>query len=161
MNLHPLLVHFPIAIWTLYTLFEIISIKKIQEKAYWFYVKASLVIAGGIFFILAYATGDEYGGTEKIREIHESFAGATGIVFGVMAVIYLLVWIKREWPSMYVPFLPIVCTWAEKILNSPLRLIIPVMGFILLSITGGLGGSMVYGKDIDPFTQIIYKIFKL
>lgn len=47
-NIHPLLVHFPIALLTVYSLLEAVPLKRIQKLPYWFYVKAVLLITGTI-----------------------------------------------------------------------------------------------------------------
>ena len=44
MNIHPIFVHFPIALLTLYSLAELIRWRRITELAYWFYVKAFAMI---------------------------------------------------------------------------------------------------------------------
>ena len=56
MNLHPIFVHFPIALFTLYALLECARFKKLQEQTYYFYLKAFLVITGGLASSAAYIT---------------------------------------------------------------------------------------------------------
>ena len=48
MNIHPLLVHFPIALLTIYSLLELVPFKQIYRQSYWFYTKAIILIIGSI-----------------------------------------------------------------------------------------------------------------
>ena len=58
MNLHPIFVHFPIALLTLYTLCELLRFKKIKDHPAWFYLKAVLIICGTLGAAAALLTGD-------------------------------------------------------------------------------------------------------
>ena len=58
MDLHPIIVHFPVALLTLYGIFELFSVRRIARKPYWFYVKAVLVIFGALGALAAWLTGE-------------------------------------------------------------------------------------------------------
>ena len=58
MNIHPILVHFPIALLTLYAIWELIRFKKVTAQHYWFHVKAILIIAGLVTAELALGSGE-------------------------------------------------------------------------------------------------------
>jgi hypothetical protein len=47
---------------------------------------------------------------------------------------------------------------AHFIVETPFVILMAVLGLICITITGGLGGTMVYGTQADPFFGIIYKL---
>lgn len=47
MNIHPFLVHFPIALFCVYTILECVRFQVVIKQPYWFYLKAGIVIMTG------------------------------------------------------------------------------------------------------------------
>ena len=45
--------------------------------------------------------------------------------------------------------------------KKALGVIVGLIGLMLITITGALGGSIVYGTDTDPAVRFIYKILRL
>ncbi|MFA4887422.1 MAG: hypothetical protein WC595_04365, partial [Candidatus Nanoarchaeia archaeon] len=45
--------------------------------------------------------------------------------------------------------------------KKALGIILSLIGLMLITITGALGGSIVYGTDTDPVVKLIYKILRL
>jgi len=98
MNIHPFLVHFPIAFLSVYSLMELVGFRFITATAYWFYIKAAMVILGALGAVAAYLSGElaqKLIGESQIVEIHSRWAKASTILFGLIAAIYVLVWISR------------------------------------------------------------------
>lgn len=145
-NVHPLLVHFPIALLTVYSLLEIVSIKKLRALPYWFYVKAILLIAGTISILPTILAGllieNQFESQEKLVDLHSKFGELSALVYGLLTVIYIYSWVKKTQIKM-----PILVG------------ILSVLGLVLLLITGALGGTIVYGPNLDLFTSFIYRIF--
>ncbi len=154
MDIHPLVVHFPIALLMTYSLFEIVSIKKLQEKQYWFFVKAIMLFLGEIGALAAILSAKVVSHPEGIRilEYHERFAYATAVIFGVLTIIYALAWFNKGRLSMHA---------AKLVFDRWIILPIAVAGLIAIVITGGLGGAMVYGTDFDPFMAPVFKLLNL
>ena len=49
----------------------------------------------------------------------------------------------------------------QKIAETLYKNFVPLLallGLIAITITGGLGGAIVYGKDVDPIVSFIYKL---
>lgn len=173
MNIHPLFVHFPVALLSTYAVFELLRFKKITSQNYWFYVKAVLVIAGTLGACVAYLAGDEakhlilqkHADLKSLIALHENWALVTLIIFAIIASSYTVVWLKQYkigWLSKDNFF---GRSWKLKImvagfiLNSSIVLILAFVGLVALTITGALGGSIIYGHSGDPFTAFVYSIF--
>jgi uncharacterized membrane protein len=148
MNLHPIFVHFPIGLLTLYVLLELIRIKRITGKPYWMNTKAILAVFGFLGAVAAYITGPEVeGGAPRILEMHESFATATLLIFGILALHYVLRWARHEGIHHRIPMLP---DW--------IVIMLAIFGLVAITITGGLGGAMVYGTNFDPFMAPVFRM---
>ena len=130
--LHPLLVHFPIALLIFGVIAQFIAIwkKDFFDKAA-FYLFGSGVIMG----IFSYATGDGAIADAKLKwgsatlamvETHETFAAISLIIFGIIFILKVLHAFKK------IPRL------------LPLLLILGIAGTITLGLTGHYGGKMVY-----------------
>ncbi|MEK7186865.1 MAG: DUF2231 domain-containing protein [Patescibacteria group bacterium] len=152
MDLHPIIVHFPVALLTLYGIFELFSVRRIARKPYWFYVKAVLVIFGALGALAAWLTGESashYVEGVALVDMHASFAGATVILSSVIALIYLLVWFGKEKVQEY----------AWKFLSNRGAMIPLALALVVLVIiTGALGGAIVYGTQFDPFMAPIFHL---
>jgi len=163
-------VHFPVSLLLLYSLLEIIRFKKIHGEPYWFYVKAVVLFAGALGSIATYLTGETAAGlydgpVPQAIESHSNFGLATVIFFCIMAVLYLVGWLRRKnytpfqrwqfgqkiWEAL-VPF--------EKLLTeSNFGIIVALIGGTLISITGALGGLIAYGPENDTVSRIIFETF--
>lgn len=163
-NFHPLLVHFPIALLTIYSLLEFARFPKLIRQPWFFYLKASLVILGTGAALLAGLSGaaieehlDHAGGEQlhQLVELHSKFAFASGVIFALISVSYLITWVRRENIAPENPALSKASIFLQKAyILVPLALI----GLGLLTITSALGGALVYGPDVDPFVRWIYDL---
>ena len=152
MDLHPIVVHFPVALLMLYGVFELFSVRKLARMPYWFYIKAILIIFGALGALVAFLTGESashYAEGVALIEMHGRFASAAAWLSVLIAVIYLLVWFGKEKVQEY----------AWKLLSNrgamiPLALAV----IILITITGALGGAIIYGTQFDPITIPVFKL---
>lgn len=170
MNIHPIIVHFPIALLCVYAILECVRIKKLLRLSEWFYVKTSFLIFGVMGALLAAATGDFgkplYPGERGIIEVHERFADITIVIFCAIALLYLVMLADRLFQdslrrSRYTSSWGLVMRIENKLFIAPVLVPLAILGFLALFITGTLGGSIVYGVTGDPFTQFINRIFVL
>jgi len=165
MNLHPIFVHFPIALLTVYALLELASlIKPIRDRAYVFYVKAVFLIGGAAGAGAAYLTGSEQGetlqpGSEfyRVMTIHSQWALATLLLFGCLAAVYAAAWLCREWTRMP-EGLKKILSLHRYVTETPLAPVLALIGLGVVTVTGALGGSLAYGPDVDPVVSFIYKL---
>jgi uncharacterized membrane protein len=170
-----MLVHFPIAFLTLYTAMEVFRIRPLRELSWWFPMKAFLVILGSIAIEAAIFTGglleekiEAAGEVPRIVEVHEQWAKLTAGIYAFLALAYLIVWMERTGVLNRLFSEPTngfrslidrrLFPAARYLLRSWFAPAIAVLGFVALTITGALGGSMVYGPDIDPAARVIYDL---
>ncbi len=170
MNIHPIFVHFPIALLTIYAVAELIRFEKIKSLTYWFYVKAILVIVGVLSSFLALSTGEQAEHLqpetlEPLIETHATFANISTWIFVFLAAIYLVSWVNKSTLNNYLLSSKFAKIWnikvniANKVINSYLTIILAFVGLISITITGALGGAIVYGPDVDPIVSFVYKLF--
>ena len=99
----------------------------------------------------------------EFGEIHVDFAITTTVVYTILAVVYSLTWFKdpicrrlnagllhKVWNS--------VDRIREILMNRVVLFILSGLGFVLLSITGALGGALAYGPDVDPVVSFLYHL---
>ena len=168
MNIHPIFVHFPIALLAMYSIFEILPLVKWYPKAHWDDIKAALVIFGGLGVLAALATGQLAEGSdlarasEAVLHVHKMFAGATAAVFGILAAAYLLRWIFEKHGAAFSGLatkFSFLKSFADFILNRWIVVPLALIGLIVLMFTGALGAIIVYGQNGDVVTQAVYSLF--
>jgi len=148
MNLHPFLVHFPISLLILYSLLELLPMRKIFPNITWVNFKRFCLFVGTFTTYPTILTGlltAKKLGEAPAVENHEHIALITSFTFSVISVIYLF-------------------QWFCKITNRRLEIltkILALIGFASILLTAILGGSLVYGSDIDFIHSFIAKLFSL
>jgi len=170
-NIHPLLVHFPIAFLGFYAVLEILRLKIFMRQAWWFYVKAILVIAGAASGLPTIAAGLyiksklQGGNLDPLILLHETFAFCTIALASLVALGYIAGWLNRDlvprsqsafWQGKFWRFV----TAAERcLIGGPQAAVFALLILAGISITGALGGTIVYGPDFDPFAHFVYHLF--
>lgn len=164
MNIHPLFVHFPIALLTVYALMEIIWYKKLTTQDWWWKLKAMLLVLGTIGGFLALQTGElaeELRGNNSVIEIHSTYATITVWIFSIILFSYIVTFIEQHLFSAVQPgWQKTTFTFAQRI-SFFVKKIAPLLagvGLITLIITGAIGGALVYGPDADPVVHFIYSL---
>jgi uncharacterized membrane protein len=148
MNIHPIFVHFPIALLSTYAVLELFRFSFLTRQPYWFYVKATLVILGTSSGYATLVTGVMAESLVKdqsyhpLISLHELWALVSMGIFTIIALIYLWSWYKGVF-----------------VMKSKLVVVLALAGIISLLITGALGGSIVFGPNTDPFAHWVYNLF--
>ena len=164
MNIHPLLVHFPIAFFTLYSLLELLSFLKFFKNSYWFYLKAILVTLGvlsaGFAVIAGQIIEQKFKNVEDLVELHSKINEIATLLFFIIAVCYVVEWLRRG-KSKILPktIMDLGITLKSFVLDTPLIYFLSFIGFCLILIGAALGGAIAYGPNFDPFTHFIYFLF--
>src|SRR5574343_414907 len=141
MNIHPIFVHFPIALLTVYAVLELIRFNKITNQIYWFYVKASILFTGTIGAFVSLSTGEmaEESVVKELQslvEVHSTFATISTWIFAFIGIVYMIMWInKTDWnqqlfDSRFSKIWGIKVNIATKIYESPFLVILAFLGLV-------------------------------
>lgn len=163
-NIHPLFVHFPIALLLLYSAVKILPMQKWFPKGNWKTTEILLLVTGLIGAFIANSTGEL--AEELVRpngqlvEMHAFFAAATTWMYGIILAGEVLRFINSRYTAkLNSPVILKIATGAESILtNTLLTKLLAFVGLITISVTGLLGGVMVYGVSADPIAPMVLKL---
>lgn len=165
-NIHPLFVHFPIAFLLLYSLLKILPFSRWFSSVAWRQIRFVLLLAGVLGAMAASTTGEiaEHltAPDRRIVEMHAFFAAASTWVYGLLLAGELLAFLNpylvRVFPGN-LGFLLRLLTAAERLLtHRVLTTLLAVLGVFAISLTGLLGGVMVYGTSADPFAPVVLEL---
>jgi uncharacterized membrane protein len=160
MNIHPIFVHFPIALLTIYSAFEILRFHWLTSQSWYQPVKIAFLFAGTLGATAALITGEMaeglIGGVYHIVEVHQLFAKITALIFGILCVHYLALVATPRYGEKH-PWLVSI----QKAFPAPILIILAVLGLASITITGAIGGAMVFGPDNDPLTSLIIRMLGL
>lgn len=174
MNIHPIVVHFPVALLSLYSIMEVLQFSRLHRSRTWNRIKEVFLILGTLASLVAFQTGEiaeEILGRSELTQIHDNFATRTVWFFAVLSVLYVVRLISNEAPLQRIrnwmwktPVVRVVWQVLVKISHvildqKYLLIIIGIIGMGLISVTGALGGAIVYGPDVDPVVSYIYHLF--
>ena len=166
-NIHPLLVHFPIAFLLLYSLLRILPFDRWFPKVSWRQIRLTVLLAGVLGAMASNATGEiaEHIARPdpRIVELHAFFASASTWLYGLPLIGEVLFVLNQYLAGKFISgvvytFLGVI----ERILtNNTLVWILAILGVIAISLTGLLGGVMVYGVSADPLAPFVLKLLGL
>ncbi len=177
MNIHPLFVHFPIGLLVAYSVLEIVAYAwpSVRRQSWHFPVSAFLLFTGVLGAFAALLTG---GITEEILkaegdanfymvENHSLFAGATTVLYVILAAAYLVRifqmkgWGQRMFGSsaFFGPILRLKEYLAHVVLDTWLLPLLALLALAGMFVTGALGAAIVYGPSADPFVSFVYHLF--
>lgn len=179
---HPIIVHMPVAFLTVYALLEILTacFVRFNTKTI-FYIKCFLVFAGMIGVSGALATGEVASYLNRdsvprsILHAHEEWAEFTAGFFWIPIIIYVVMTLSYErsyfeakmvsWFGQQ-KFITTIFNFSKKVSslierNRWLLVVVAVVGLITVTVTGALGGAMVYGPNADPFIETVISLLGL
>lgn len=175
MNIHPLFVHFPIALLIMYSILELASwgSRFVRRQAWVVPTKAFLLFTGVLAGFATLVTGEMAeeivgrGARSYIIEVHAPFAGMTIVLYLVLAVAYLVrIFDRHGWAERIVGHSQLrnrlwgIKKWlAHMVLDVGLLPLIVLLALCGMTVTGALGASIVYGPHVDPFVSFIYHLF--
>lgn len=160
MNLHPIIVHFPIACLVLYTALEVVSFFKKNREEKLSFTKMFLLVVGIIWTALALQSGevaqDIVGRSELIHQ-HEEFAEMTYKIYLIILFIYI---ITRETVLLRFksPILTKISSVIGYLKKYGIVVLLSLIWLVLLTIVGALWGAISHGPAVDPIVQYIYTL---
>ncbi len=160
-DLHPIFVHFPIALLFIYSLLKIAPLEKFLPKISWAHIRQALLVFGFLGALAALTTGEiaeELNNpVHDVVEMHSFFAALSIWLYGLLLGSEFLPIINPMLTKVNALkfVLPVTLT-VEKILsNKWLAGILAIAALLAILVTGLLGGVMVYGTSADPLAPIV------
>lgn len=159
-NIHPIIVHFPIALLFVYSLLKIIPLYKWFPQAGWKQTERVFLILGFIGACVALYTGEiaEHlvRPSHDLVEMHAAFATISVCIYGALLLGDIIMWIgsKRLLPKFIIGL-------GKILTHRAIGVILALCALVAISVTGLLGGVMVYGTSADPFAGTVMKMLGL
>lgn len=164
-NIHPIIVHFPIALLFLYAIIKILPLQKWLPKVAWRDIERVLLLFGVLGAFAALATGDTaehlVRPNRQLVDMHSNFGAASAWIFGALLVgeIAAIFNTYKDRISSSWQWLLQLSLFLEKILcNKIFSIILAIVGLIAIAITGLLGGVIAYGLTADPVAPFVVKL---
>ncbi|MEQ9287807.1 MAG: DUF2231 domain-containing protein [Cyclobacteriaceae bacterium] len=137
-NLHPLIIHFPIALWSIAVFFDLILV--IHPKAWLRNMVTLLYCLGGVSAVAAYLSGEQAIDNvsvpmkaELAAANHSDWGHYTFYFFAVYGVARAVSYWKQ---------------WDKKKLVAIALVILGIVGLAVVGITADKGGKLVYKYGI-------------
>src|SRR5262249_37931164 len=100
---------------------------------------------------------------DQIVNVHENFADASLTIFAIIGAAYLILWLNREnFFRSLTEKIKVFALWQRLgklghfFVGNKFVILLALAGLVCITITGALGGAMVYGPNADPFIKLIY-----
>jgi len=158
-DIHPIVIHFPIALLFLYSILKILPLSKWFPQVSWRQIERVLLVIGFAGALVALLTGQVARQLNQpdrtLVHAHETFAQATTWLYGALLLGEIAAFVNER---KYVtePTIAKILELIETVLaNRMLSAIIALIALGTLFLTGLLGGALVYGTSADPLTGII------
>ena len=163
-NLHPLFVHFPIALLFVYAVIKILPTQKWLPSVSWKQIERALLFFGVLGAFVALLTGEAaqqlFQPNRQLVEMHSTFATISTWVFGALFVGEILsmlhMYINAKMHT--VGFKRLIFGLERLLTGRIFSVVLALVGLIAISVTGLLGGVMVYGLSTDPVAASVVKL---
>ncbi len=164
-NIHPLFVHFPIALLFIYSIIKVLPLEKWFANVSWKHIERALLVFGTLGAFAAMTTGEIAESLSKpnhqLVEMHSTFASASTWIYAILLVGEILA-ITLPLLQNFLLKIPAVNKFLlfihKLITDEVFSATLAFLGLVAISITGLLGGVMVYGTSADPVAGIVLNI---
>lgn len=146
---------------------RILPAEKWLPRISWKALRLILITFGEIAALIAQTTGEtaEHLGqhNRQILEMHSLLAQVSVVIYAILLTGELLFFLNHYLSAKikYKPLLKFLEIIEKIFSDKTLAIILSTAGLITISLTGLLGGVMVYGVSADPLAPIILKFLKL
>ncbi len=168
MNLHPIIVHFPIACLVLYSMIEIGSIFSHRIKKNLETTKYFLLTVGVIWIFSAlqsWEIAQQSFGRSDLIHTHEEFGEKSHMLYIILFIFYIIkltlthkIWYKYR-SSITKNYESKIITIINHKATTRIIAIISLIWILLLSITGALWWAISHGPYTDPVVRMVYNLF--
>lgn len=159
MNVHPLIIHFPIALWFVYCGILLVQFFWWRDNEQLNTIKYFCLIIGTIWGFFALQSGEvaaDIYGKSPLVHTHEEWADATFKLFVVMSLITIFT--LQSWTKIY--------TWDTTIrkhlttlLHHKMIALVWIAWIVSLTIVGALGGAITRGTHTgDPLSDLVVEL---
>lgn len=163
-NIHPIFVHFPIALLFIYSVIKVLPLSKWFPKVMWKHIERALLFFGVLGAFAGLATGETAEhltrANHDLVEAHSMFASIATWMYVLLLVgeilLVLMPWITQKIKSTQL--LKVIIFLKNLLTHRIISIVLAILGLVAISITGLLGGVMVYGTSADPVAHIVLKI---
>lgn len=159
-DLHPIVVHFPVALLTLYSLMCVLPLSRWFSAMNWKHIRVvflSVGVVGGIVAIITGKIAEKISAPmEDIVELHTFFALVTVVTYGLLLVgDGVFTWLFGEKRQI-----PLLLSLQSVLGQRIIKIVLAIIALSTLTITGMLGGVMVYGTISDPLAAPVLKLLE-
>ena len=166
-NIHPLVVHFPIALLVVYSIITLLPLRRWMPRVAWKQIGLVFLIVGVASAFAANSTGEIAEHLVRpdhdLVEAHAFFAAASTWMYGLLLLGELLT-LGGGRVASYIgqPIITRILRFIEQVLQHPLlNTVLVLAGLVAIAVTGLLGGVMVYGVTADPLAPIVLRLLGL
>lgn len=166
-NIHPILVHFPIALLLIYSGIKILPWAKWFPRVAWKSTEVILLCLGVLSAFVAASTGETaerlIRPDHQLVEMHSLFASISIFLYGALLLGEVLSFLTPEIiGKIKLEKINPLLKFIQKVLTHSLfSKILAFLGILAISVTGLLGGVMVYGLSADPLAPMVLNILGL
>ncbi len=167
-NIHPIVVHFPIVLLCIYSLIKIIPVKKWFPRVAWGDIELLVLLFGVLGAFAALSTGETAEHltrpNRQLVSVHSNAATMATFLYAVLLVGELTAMVNTHYASLFAnyPFVKRFLLIVDRILaKRMIAMLIAFAALAAITLTGLLGGVLVYGTSADPFAAMILKLLGL
>lgn len=163
-NIHPIFVHFPIALLFIYSVIKILPFKKWISSVSWQHIERFLIVFGVFGAFVSLATGGTAEhlarANRQLIEVHSTFASISTFIYCVLLFGEIIFILNNSYQSLIkTEKVKSFLIKLERLICNPfVSKLLALLGFISISITGLLGGVIVYGVSADPIAGFVIKL---
>lgn len=165
MNIHPIIIHFPIACLILYTMIEVLGLFSSKVKINFVNTKYFLLfvwVVGAFVALQTWEIAEHLMSKSSLIETHSLFANLTYFAYTIISIFYLIrLAIDYRRGEKYrnqslQKKLPQILSVLNNQYSYYIIVMISIVWSILLSITGALGGAISHWPNADPMVRFVY-----